>query len=380
MGIQLRKWRTASGEQREAYIIRYSKDGKRHIETHERKKDAEARWAQIKVDLGHGTHVAPSQSITVAQAAEEWLASCKAKRGLERSTTVQYGVHVHKHIVPLIGKMKLSDLTLASVTAFEDRMLSEGRSRVMCKKVLRSLSGILGEAQSRGKVQRNVVKDRPHTVTKDRAGRKRLEVGVDIPTPAEAKAIIEAASPQYQTLFKITALTGMRASEVRGLRWRDVDLRANTIRVAQRIDQFHEAGSPKSKSGTRLIPLPAQAVQALREWQLKSGNRDGLVFQTDKGADIALRVLNYHLAAACVAARVVNDNNGAKYTMHALRHFYASWCINRTEDDGCGLPAKLVQERMGHSNISMTLDVYGHLFPHGDDGGALDRAAEKLLG
>ena len=95
---------------------------------------------------------------------------------------------------------------------------------------------------------------------------------------------------------------------------------------------------------------------------------------------VSLRVLNYHLAAACVAARVVDDEGEAKYTMHALRHFYASWCINRIEDGGCGLPAKLVQERLGHSNISMTLDVYGHLFPHGDDGGALDRAAEALLG
>jgi integrase len=70
-----------------------------------------------------------------------------------------------------------------------------------------------------------------------------------------------------------------------------------------------------------------------------------------------------------------------KYTgMHCLRHFYASWCINRIEDGGCGLPAKIVQERMGHSKISVTLDIYGHLFPRGDDGGALDRAAEALLG
>jgi integrase len=78
---------------------------------------------------------------------------------------------------------------------------------------------------------------------------------------------------------------------------------------------------------------------------------------------------------------VVNDKGEPKYPgMHALRHFYASWCINRIEDGGCGLPAKLVQERLGHSNISMTLDVYGHLFPHGDEGGAPDRAAETLLG
>jgi len=54
----------------------------------------------------------------------------------------------------------------------------------------------------------------------------------------------------------------------------------------------------------------------------------------------------------------------AKYPgLHALRHFYASWCINRKVDGGLELPPKLVQERLGHATITMTMDVYGHLFP-----------------
>src|SRR5690349_7645601 len=142
MGIQIRKWKTTGGEQREAYIIRYSKDGKRHIETHERNRDAEARWAQIKADLGEGTHVAPSQSITIAQAAQEWLATCGGKRGLERSTMEQYKAHVHHHIAPFIGRLRLTDLTLGRVSEFEDRLSSEGRSPVLCKKVLTSLCSI----------------------------------------------------------------------------------------------------------------------------------------------------------------------------------------------------------------------------------------------
>lgn len=84
------------------------------------------------------------------------------------------------------------------------------------------------------------------------------------------------------------------------------------------------------------------------------------------------------LKSACCKAGVVDGDGDAKYPgLHSLRHFYASWC--RVADGGCELPAKLVQERLGHSKISMTLDTYGHLFPHGDDGGALDRAAEALL-
>ena len=66
-----------------------------------------------------------------------------------------------------------------------------------------------------------------------------------------------------------------------------------------------------------------------------------------------------------------------KYSMHALRHFYASWCINRREDGGLELPPKTVQARLGHASIVMTLDIYGHLFPSGDDGTELAAAARR---
>jgi integrase len=70
----------------------------------------------------------------------------------------------------------------------------------------------------------------------------------------------------------------------------------------------------------------------------------------------------------------------AKYTgLHALRHFYASWCINRKVDGGLELPAKIVQERLGHSSITVTLDTNGHLFPRGDDSKELEEAERALL-
>ena len=78
---------------------------------------------------------------------------------------------------------------------------------------------------------------------------------------------------------------------------------------------------------------------------------------------------------------MVSKEGKAKYTgMHALRHFYASWCINRREDGGLGLDAKRVQQRLGHASIVMTMDVYGHLFPTGDDGAELAAAEKALLG
>jgi integrase len=86
------------------------------------------------------------------------------------------------------------------------------------------------------------------------------------------------------------------------------------------------------------------------------------------------------------SGKVVRDDAGEpirlpKYSgLHALRHFFASWCINRKTDGGLELPAKVVQDRLGHSTIVMTLDRYGHLFPPGDDTAGLAAAERILLG
>ena len=99
-------------------------------------------------------------------------------------------------------------------------------------------------------------------------------------------------------------------------------------------------------------------------------------------------IVHRGLAPTLVAAGVAVSEIGpegkpimqSKYTgLHAFRHFYASWCINRRADGGLELPAKVVQERLGHSSITMTLDVYGHLFPRGDDSAELAAAERSLL-
>ena len=154
------------------------------------------------------------------------------------------------------------------------------------------------------------------------------------------------------------------------------------------------------------MPLPPVLVATLREWKLVCPRKKadggpgplGLVFPTGVGnieshGNIINRALIPVQIAAGVTLRAKGDDGRpkidahgkpvlvAKYTgLHALRHFYASWCINRKADGGLELPAKVVQERLGHSSIMMTMDVYGHLFPSGDDGSELADAEAALLG
>lgn len=118
-------------------------------------------------------------------------------------------------------------------------------------------------------------------------------------------------------------------------------------------------------------------MNTLKEWRLACPKGElGLVFPNTLGhADIVSR----YVWPTMVAAGVVDDKGEAKYTgLHALRHFYASWLINRKADGGLELPLKTVQDRLGHSSVLMTSDVYGHLFPRTDDGREMAEA-EKLL-
>ncbi len=129
--------------------------------------------------------------------------------------------------------------------------------------------------------------------------------------------------------------------------------------------------------------MPPIVVNILREWKIACPKSEmDLVFPTGRGGVENLsNILQRGLAPAQIAAGVVTKGGKAKYTgLHTLRHFYASWCINRRKDGGLELPLKVVQHRLGHSSIQMTSDVYGHLFPRSDDGAELAAAQEALLG
>ncbi len=380
MSVRKRKWATSKGEEREAWIVDYTDmQGDRHVESFSKKKDADARHAEVRVDVRAGMHVAPSKSITVTEAGESWIRAAVAAE-LERSTVKQYREHVNQHIAPFIGRMKLSELSAQAVRKFEDRLRAEGRSPAMVRKVIGSLGSLLADAQEQGLSAHNAVRDlrRNRRLGKERNAEKRqkgkLKVGVDIPTPGEIKAIIANAKGRWRPLLITAIFTGLRASELRGLRWRDVDFKANELHVRQRADRFNEIGKPKSAAGERAVPFGKFVANTLREWKLACPKSEGdLVFPNGIGKVESLaNIINRGLIPA--------QSSKAKYTgLHSLRHFYASWCINRTEDGGLGLPPKVVQERLGHSSITMTYDRYGHLFPRGDDAKELDAAEQALL-
>jgi integrase len=408
MSVRKRKWKTSAGFEREAWVVDYvDQQGKRILKTFEKKKDADAFSASSRVEVIEGTHVADSSSITVEDAGKLWMTSLEASDPpLEITTVEQYEQHLRLHINPFLGRKKLSKLNVPTVRSFADRLRDEGRSGTMVRYILRTLGGLLSDSQERGLLVRNPVREmrerrkgrKRKADGQDRRGRK-LQVGVDIPTPEEIKLLIGAV-PEKKRAFLLTEIfTGLRSSELRGLRWKDIDLKRAELHVRQRADKYREIGPPKTEAGERIIPLPPMVVAALREWKLAcpKGPLD-LAFPNGKGnVEFHVNLIQRALWPVQMAAGVtkpVLDEKGApqrdtegntmvepKYPgLHALRHFYASWCINRKQDGGLELPPKSVQQRMGHSSIMVTMDTYGHLFPRSDDTAELAAAEAALLG
>jgi integrase len=388
MSIRKRSWTNRDGSQSESWVVAYSDQaGKRRLKSFDKKREADSYQVGLGGELRSGVHVPDSQSVTVAEAGRLWLVTSETA-GLERTTLDQYRQQLELHTIPLIGAVKLSKLTAPMVRAFQDKLALD-RSPAMVRKVLVSLSAILADAQERGLVGQNVasaLRSRRKRGKEARAVRRqkgKLKIGVDIPSTDEIRAILGAPLGRWRPLLMTAIFTGLRASELRGLRWADVDLKRGELHVRQRADRFNAIGRPKSESGERVVPLPPPVVAVLREHRLAcpKGPLD-LVFPNGVGkVQPRTEIAQRGLQAAQIAAGVVTESGEAKYPgLHALRHFYASWCINRRVDGGLELPLKLVQARLGHSTITMTADVYGHLFPRGDDGAELAAAAQTLLG
>lgn len=385
--------------------------GKRRLKSFKLKKKAEDFAATAQVEVREGTHVADSASATIEAASKLWLKS--AGRRVERSTLIQYRQHVRLHIVPFIGQTLLSRLTVPVVRQFEEDLLDAGRSPAMVRKVLVTLGSLVADAQERGLVVRNAVREKGRNRQKGRDRRMerrqkgKLKIGVDIPTREETKALVGALAGRWRPLLLTAIFTGLRSSELRGLRWTDVDFDRSEIHVRQRADFLNDIGSPKSEAGERTVPAPPIVINALREWKLAYGrpvtgqDDDGngireeakpshLVFANGSGnVESHTNIVRRGLQPAMIAAGITldgEDDEGkpiklAKYTgMHALRHFYASWLINRREDGGLGLPPKTVQERLGHSTIALTMDTYSHLFPSSDSADEMAAAEAALLG
>ncbi|MEY4238959.1 MAG: hypothetical protein RL339_1560 [Pseudomonadota bacterium] len=364
--IRKRIWTGPDGREKTAWLVDYrDQSGKRRAKQFSRKKEAEEYADRARSEIRQGTHTHDRDSVTVSVAADLWVSAAEAEQ-LERSTTKRYRELADLHIKPRLGGLKLTALTKPMVQDFRLELL-QTKSRAMASKILRALSALLNNAMEIGAINQNVAS----TVKVGKT--KREAIKIVVPDRADLKAMIKAANVSVRPLILTAITTGLRSSELRGLRWQDIDLAAGTITVCQRADQWGQIGSPKSEAGKRTIPIPPELVSELKAWKLRSPiSRLGLTFPNKIGTPLRhnnlLRRMFFPLQVRAGLSIPKLDGNGepllddegaavltGKYSFHSLRHAAASGWIESNID------LKRLQVWIGHENIRLTLDTYGHL-------------------
>ena len=382
--VRKRAWTTPSGELREAWRCRYiDQGGITRTRQFDLKRDADAWRVKVEGELATGIHTADAASITIAQAAAAWITHVELKRR-DRGTLKSYRELRDRHIVPLIGTVKLSRLTRKDVVAFRDALLST-RSTAMARKAVRALAMILYVAQEQGNVAQNVAASvKVESSSRDRKNK------IAIPDKTHLIALLAGADhlatdmPSLPALIRTAMFAGIRSSELRGMAWPAVDFNAGTLTVSQRADRWAEIGAPKSDAGRRTIPIGPALVAELRRWKLRCPPSDlNLVFPNERGnAPSQHRIIAQFLAVQVAAGIAINsgqvDVKGAaiwkpRYGLHSLRHAAASAWIKQ------GIDLKRLQVWIGHATIQLTIDTYGHLITDAQADAALAGGAESAL-
>lgn len=296
----------------------------------------------------------PDSALTVAAFLDRWLETITPR--LRQSTLRVYRERVTGFIVPAVGHKPLGKLSPADVQRLHARILEAGRAPATAAAVHAVLRSALNDAIRWGLITRNVCSavraPRPNTPEMQTWSAEQVAV-----------ALRAAEGDPYACLWRLALTTGMRRGELLGLRWTDVDLenRQLTIRhtLVQGKGRAWESGTPKTEKGRRSIAISDADVAALkahriqqREWELAAPiwhNDAGLVFTERTGRPVHANKL------AMRFGKLIERAGLPRIRFHDCRHSHATLLMES------GIHPKVASERLGHSKIGMTLDLYSHV-------------------
>jgi integrase len=321
------------------------------------------KLVEAKYQLKQNELVRPS-SETLGDWIVEWLEDY-TKNSVERTTFESYSSWVYKHIIPGLGEIPLQKLHGSKIQRFINDKCCD-LSSTSVRHICRILRASLEEAVEQGKLNKHVMErvKRP----------KKEEYRID-PWEIDEKNqfLSKIREDRLYPFFLLALESGMRRGELLGLQWRDLDSRNNKITISRSYNVVKggaKFGKPKAGSG-RTITLPEKVTDELLAWKaiqakekefLGKGYKDqGMIFTTSIGTPIYPREVNRHFE------RLIELAGGRKIRFHDLRHTHATVLL------ALGVHPKVVQLRLGHKSIKVTLDLYSHKVDRLDE-----EAAQKL--
>jgi integrase len=327
------------------------------------KKEAEIRLSELLNQLDTGIFMKPAKT-TLAEFLERWLKDY-AYPNLSPRTAEGYDHIIRRHLIPSLGNIALIQLKPEHLQKYYSEKLSSGR------------------CDGKGLLSTRTV--RHHHMTIHNALQNTVKWGILTRNPAEAidlphcqrpewhtlneddvNTLLEAAKPTpYYVLFYLAIFTGMRLSELLALRWCYIDLLLCQIYVTRTLHLLRDGNivyrSPKTAKGRRMIALSPSTALVLREHKesiilnrammgIPLEDTD-LVFSQLDGRPLLPNTVTH--AWIKLVRRIGMDH----IRLHDARHSHASLMLK------AGTHPKIVQERLGHSSIQITLDTYSHVAP-----------------
>lgn len=343
------------------------KNRKQKKKTFKKSGDAEAWLAETIAAVNKGTYFEAVKT-TTGEWLEEWLKSY-GKHNLAPTTYQGYKIIIEKHLTPALGAILLRDLKPKDIRDYYQKALEGGRKDKKVKALGAGLSTttvsqhhrVLREALQHALELEMIYRNPADAVKPPKKAKHEIKF---LPVE-EANKIIDLFKGSYMYMPVFMAVTtGARRAEILALRWADIDLKKGIVNIGRGLYTTKEQGlffkNPKNKTSKRAVNISAEVIKALKKYKTVQ-KRSMLSFGKQQGENDLICSLQdgSMINPSTVTKRFqeVTEDAGYKVTFHQLRHAHASYLLKQ------GVHPKVVSERLGHSNISMTMDLYSHIAP-----------------
>lgn len=301
------------------------------------------------------------EKLTVSQWLDRW-AETYAKNRVRQNTFEGYKIAINAHLKPTIGAFILKELRPDQVQKMLNERLASGNQRTggplgarMVEYIYTVLHMALEQAVKNSLVARNVCDavDKP---------KKRKHEFMPWTTEQMNQFLSTTQATRMFPVYMLVWGTGLRRSELLGLRWQDVDLKKGTITVNQtmvRVKGGYTFGEPKTKKSRRTIPLPGAVTSTMKAWKTAQ-NKEKLAFDGEyNGLGLVFcNEIGQPYPPEQIGRTFKQDLEKAKLPgirFHDLRHGHATMLLELGED------LKVISDRLGHSTITLTADTYSHV-------------------
>jgi integrase len=342
------------------------------------KKAAQAALDDLRIAAREQSYVTPTNQ-TIDEFLLEWLEA--ASLTLEPSTHESYVRNMRLHVSPRIGKLRLQQIDAGTLNRLYAALLRDGRASGkggLSPKTVRYIHTTLHAAFEAGVRWGRLHRNPAHFAEPPSARRARSSVMRTWSAEEVTRFLTSAKRSRYRTVWLFLLTTGCRRGEALGLRWEDVDLDHSIATLRQTITaikgSIHRSGTTKTGK-TRRVQLDKVTVEALRRWKARQARErlalggcyadEGLVFCYPDGRPHHPNTFSW------IFDDHIKRHGLPRIRLHDLRHTWATLALEQ------GIHPKVVQERLGHSSVTVTLDIYSHVSP-ALESDAADRIARLM--